>query len=279
MLHKTIKWREDFGVMKLHTDEWKEIIATENASGKSYVRGFDKEGHALIYMKPTKENTHDHDGNMKHLVYTMERAIACMDSMGMGTSKLCLLIDYHGYASKHTPPMKTSKETLSILQDHYPERLHRAYAINPPFVFYAFFKLVSPFIDPVTKAKIVMIRGKEVKNHENQLFREVDVNSLETSVGGRDPRPFDSPLYLQADMNVDFLAVLGPLTEEMATSGDAESVAKQAADAEETNIDGDNDYEGGEVGDEGGECWKEVAEQQQHAEHEEVEREKIAVCA
>lgn len=207
MLNATLKWREDFDIPKLF-NEWSDIIATENSSGKMYVRGFDKEGHVLIYMKPVKENTHDHDGNIKHLVYTMERAVACMDATGNSQTKLSLVIDYHHYTTSHAPPMKTSKETLTILQNHYPERLYRAYCIRPPFVFYAFYKIVSPFIDPVTKKKIVMLRDKVIHKPDNQLFNEVDLNVLETCVGGNDAREFISKYYLEGAFDLDYKTII-----------------------------------------------------------------------
>lgn len=188
-------------------DSWGDIIAVENATGKTYARGFDKEGHVLVYMRPARENTRDHANNMKHLVYQMERAIACMEADGR-QEKLCLVIDYQNYSLSDAPPMKTSKETLTILQDHYPERLHRAYCLYPPFVFWAFFKMVSPFIDPVTKAKIVMIKAGEMAKPDNQLFREVDGSILERSLGGGDERPFDSSVYLRGPFAKDYLAII-----------------------------------------------------------------------
>jgi hypothetical protein len=43
---------------------------------------------------------------------------------------------------------------LNIIQNHYPERLGRAIVINVPFLINAFFKLIMPFVDPVTREKI-----------------------------------------------------------------------------------------------------------------------------
>ena len=43
---------------------------------------------------------------------------------------------------------------MSILQDHYPERLGRALILNVPFLVNAFYKLITPFIDPVVRAKM-----------------------------------------------------------------------------------------------------------------------------
>lgn len=43
---------------------------------------------------------------------------------------------------------------LNILQSHYPERMGLALVINIPMIVNAFFKLVMPFVDPVTRAKV-----------------------------------------------------------------------------------------------------------------------------
>ena len=207
MLHETVEWRRHFEIPKL-MNEFKATIAVENATGKMYVRGFDKEGHALIYMKPVRENTKSHEGNIKHLVYSMERAVACMEARGEGRTKLSLVIDYDGYTNAHSPTMKTSKETLHILQNHYPERLKCAYCIRAPMVFYVFFKMVSPFIDPVTKKKISMLKNAEIGTEVCQLMKEVDASVLETCVGGTDARPFHSATYLAAPFTTDFNQVL-----------------------------------------------------------------------
>jgi hypothetical protein len=207
MLEDTIKWRREFGIDNIHT-EYKDTIALENSTGKMYVRGFDKEGVPLIYMKPVKENTKDHTGNIKHLVYSMERAVACMEAKGQGNTKLSLVIDYDGYTSAHAPPMKTALETLNILQSHYPERLKHAYCVRAPFMFYAFFKMVSPFIDPVTRAKICMLKNADIGTPNCKLQQDVGGDVLESCVGGKDSRPFVSSLYLAGPFEQDFRTIL-----------------------------------------------------------------------
>lgn len=204
LLDSTISWRKSFGLEKLHT-EWSDIIRKEHESSKMYVRGFDKEGHALVYMRPALENTNDHEGNMKNLVYTMERAIACMEAT-TGQEKLSLVIDYTGFSLSNAPPMKTSRETLSILQDHYPERLYRAYCIRPPIVFYAFFKVISPFMDSVTKQKLCMLTNADMAKPDNLLFTDVDRSVLEPYVGGEETVPFDPVKYLSGPFHCDFNA-------------------------------------------------------------------------
>jgi hypothetical protein len=43
---------------------------------------------------------------------------------------------------------------LNILQNHYPERLAASLILNVPLVIQVFFKMISPFIDPVTRDKM-----------------------------------------------------------------------------------------------------------------------------
>lgn len=50
--------------------------------------------------------------------------------------------------------MATSRAVLNILQDHYPERMGVALVINVPFLINAFFKIIMPFVDPVTREKV-----------------------------------------------------------------------------------------------------------------------------
>lgn len=71
MLTSTIKWRNEFGICDMQRG-WTDIIQKENVTGKLYARGFSKEGHPLLYMRPGLENTRDHDGNMVGGFYDSE---------------------------------------------------------------------------------------------------------------------------------------------------------------------------------------------------------------
>lgn len=45
-------------------------------------------------------------------------------------------------------------QVLNILQTHYPERLGASLILNVPFLIHAFYKMISPLIDPVTRNKM-----------------------------------------------------------------------------------------------------------------------------
>ena len=52
------------------------------------------------------------------------------------------------------PSFATSKAVLNILQTHYPERLGHALILNVPWMLNAFFKLITPLVDPRTRVKM-----------------------------------------------------------------------------------------------------------------------------
>ena len=158
-------------------------------------------------MKPRFENTNDHDGNMKHLVFSMEKAIAITKKHPAKQEKVSLIIDNAEFSLFNAPPMNTSCEFLSILQNQYPERLFKAYIMHPPFYFTVFWNLIYPFIDPVTKEKIFFLSLDE-EEMKRQLEQDIDLSQVETGCGGTDPRPFDSALYLRAPFDCDFSVAL-----------------------------------------------------------------------
>lgn len=210
-LRDALQFLQEFGADDIKDDsneEMRAMLGEENASGKIYVRGYDAEGRALMYMRPARENTHHEDNNMRHLVWNLEKAIACTarESVKRGSEypleKINLVIDYAGFKLRESPPMSTAKRTLDILQKYYPERLHRAYVIHPPFIFRTFWTMIRPFIDPLTKQKIVFCTGKQGLDTVREDVG--DLSKLEPMAGGECTREFDPTVYVKLPLNVSF---------------------------------------------------------------------------
>jgi len=193
MLRATIAWRREFGVSRLAPDHF-ETIAREASSGKSFVLPFkDAEGRPIMIMRPRNENSKgDHDANIMHLVYQLERAVSAASAAGH--EKWVVIMDFNGYSMSNAPPMRTTRATISILQDHYPERLHRAYLVDAPWLFQGVFKAIAPFIDSVTRAKICF-----TSSSPDGLAMLLPAESLEQSLGGASCFSFQAEEYLAED--------------------------------------------------------------------------------
>lgn len=191
----TLKWRAKTRPERITC--WD--CAAEAASGKQYVVGLDKENRNVVVMRPGRENTKEHAGNIRFLIYTLEKAVwrddpASDPPLGSHvehhTEKLTLLINFTGWTLATAPPMKTSRETLQILQDHFPERLAVAVCYNPPWIFAVFWKAISPFIDPATYRKIRFVNPKRQKE-QSRMGKMFSPNDLDDDMGGARDSKFD----------------------------------------------------------------------------------------
>ncbi|RDL39552.1 uncharacterized protein BP5553_03892 [Venustampulla echinocandica] len=145
----TLAWRREYGVEELTGDH----ISPENETGKQFLLGYDIAARPCHYLNPGRQNTEPSPRQVQHLVFMVERVI---ELMVPGQETLALLINFKASKSRSntTPSISLGREVLNILQTHYPERLGRALIINVPWVVWGFFKLITPFIDPLTRDKL-----------------------------------------------------------------------------------------------------------------------------
>ncbi|KAJ7170796.1 CRAL-TRIO domain-containing protein [Mycena crocata] len=142
----TLKWRREYGVYDTVTAEH---VQSEAVTGKQILLGYDTSNRPGMYLIPSRQNTTESTRQVQFTVWMLER---CIDLMPAGVESLTLLINYADKAKN--PSLATSRAVLNILQDHYPERLGLALILNVPFLINAFFKLITPFIDPITRNKM-----------------------------------------------------------------------------------------------------------------------------
>lgn len=148
-LEETLVWRRTFGVDP-ETSLTPDMVSEENETGKEVILGYDSNCRPCLYLKPGKQNTKSSHRQVQHLVFMLERVI---DMMVPGQDSLALLIDFKG--GSKLPGLSVGREVLNILQNHYPERLGKALLTNIPRLGWVFLKLINPFIDPMTKEKLV----------------------------------------------------------------------------------------------------------------------------
>ena len=122
-LQQTLTWRREYGVENLTAD----YISVENETGKQVILGYDVQSRPCLYLIPSHQNTEKSDRQIQHLVYMLERLI---DIMEPDQETLALLVNFNETNSGQSATIGQARQTLHILQNHYPERLGRALVIN-----------------------------------------------------------------------------------------------------------------------------------------------------
>ena len=125
-LLSTLVWRREYGLAS-HTADY---ISPENETGKQVILGYDNDARPCIYLRPSKQNTQRSERQIQHLVFMLERVI---DLMVPGQDTMAILVDFKDSSSGSTPTVGQGRQTLNILQGHYPERLGRALVMNGEF--------------------------------------------------------------------------------------------------------------------------------------------------
>ncbi|RFU30093.1 hypothetical protein B7463_g6258, partial [Scytalidium lignicola] len=166
-LMDTLIWRREYGVENLTGEH----ISPENETGKQIILGYDNAGRPCHYLNPGRQNTDPSPRQVQHMVFMLEQVLELAPP---GQENLALLINFKTSKSRSNtaPGISTGREVLHILQTHYPERMGRALIINVPWVVWGFFKLITPFIDPITKEKLHF--NEDMRKHvpPQQLWTE-----------------------------------------------------------------------------------------------------------
>jgi hypothetical protein len=216
-LRRTLQWQRENRVddvmrcMQPGGDETlRRALIDEVALGAQYVRGYDRDGRAVIYSHITAPKSGNLQAQTVAIIHLLGKAVACTSrkSTELGGSppleKYVVVADYTEYAMKHRYPVSTSKLLIQMTQLVNPERLHRLYVVHPPFIFRAVWAFFKPFLDPHTVEKIVFI------NNEKQLDDELksrfpDLDKVERFAGGTgNAKEFDAMEYLNLPLDVTF---------------------------------------------------------------------------
>ena len=162
MLRNHLIWRQSERPWRLHCE------ACEREGWHHALRqvGFDGQGRAIVYtcFDQCSDKKGFDDGD-KHMVYAIENAVKAMlhydrQNNRIGDGKWIWMLDYAGFGIKNCS-VAQSKAPLAIMQNHYPERLHKVVMLNAPWIFGTFLPLLKPFIDAKTYEKATFIRGDQ----------------------------------------------------------------------------------------------------------------------
>lgn len=121
--------------------------------------GLDMHNRPVFYTAFSQANNYwfKTSDTIAHLVPLLENSVA---SMADGVTMFVWILDFSGFGLGCCNPSQ-GRTAMSMLADHYPERLERVYFVNTPWVFSGFYAALSPFIDKKTKAKICFAKTAE----------------------------------------------------------------------------------------------------------------------
>jgi len=128
----------------------------------------------------------------------VKRMEAQSQRLGRNIDRQIVIFNLKGLVYSLDPAaMNTFIRTVKLDQVMYPQRLETLYIINAPWFFRAIWAVISPFIDPVTAAKIKILGGDYLKH----LTEAIDIEEIPLEWGGkRENFPWQFPHnYSEAD--------------------------------------------------------------------------------
>lgn len=174
MMRESLAWRATYKPEKIRWED----VAKEAETGKVF-RGnaVDKQGRAVLVMRPAKQNTTSREGQIKQLVYSMENAIL---NLPAGQEEMVWLVDFKGWSVNMALSVKLAQEASYVLQRHYPERLGVGILLNPPHIFEAFWQVVKPFLDTRTARKVKFVYSNDAASMKllSELFDSKQLEEL-----------------------------------------------------------------------------------------------------
>nr|BAJ96985.1 predicted protein [Hordeum vulgare subsp. vulgare] len=177
MLEESLKWR----AAKRPEDICWPDVSVEAETGKMYRSTFtDRGGRTVVVLRPAKQNTSSHEGQLQYLIYTLENAVL---SLPESQDKMVWLIDFTGWTLAHATPFKTARDSMNVLQNHYPERLSIAFLFNPPKVFEASFKALKVLVDPKSVKKLNFVYKENMESMKT-MYKHIDPEVLPVEFGG-----------------------------------------------------------------------------------------------
>ena len=112
-----------------------------------------------------------------------------------------------GYSPRNSPPFAVTKQSISVLQNHYPERLGYAVMAKPPCIFKVAWNALYPFLDAETRQKISFVKcGVDVVKSLNGVL---GVDCIDVSMGGSRPGAFDLQRYQERMIKLQSMHMQG----------------------------------------------------------------------
>jgi len=175
----------------------------ENQHGSCYTHGFGRTpiqdgAHALVWVRPGKRVKKDDVIQNRIYMHTLDRAVARSLEASQGrVGKFNVIVDGTGFSWGLLPSLRNLKIFVTMLQDHFPDRLGIILLCHLGRVGEALVKLFLPLITQEVRNKIVVLTRK---NQEEVLEELIGFENVPAWLGGSDSYVFDVKEYYQGDV-------------------------------------------------------------------------------
>lgn len=198
MFVETERWREEYGANTIIEDYENNKEAEDKERIKlakmypQYYHHVDKDGRPLYFeelgginlkkmYKITTEKQMLRNLVKEYELFARYRVPACSRRAGYLIETSCTVLDLKGISlSNAYHVLSYIKDVADISQNYYPERMGKFYIIHSPFGFSTMFKMVKPFLDPVTVSKIFILGS----SYKKELLKQIPIENLPVKYGG-----------------------------------------------------------------------------------------------
>ncbi|KPM40502.1 hypothetical protein AK830_g6044 [Neonectria ditissima] len=189
MMASAIDWRqhrgvgdivrdgEGVGMKKIRTAD-EDAFMTQYRSGKSYVRGVDKDGRPVYIIRVRLHDPHLQTAEAME-TYVLHNIETIRMMARFPNDKVCLVFDLSGFGLRNMD-FHVVKFLLHVMEARYPETLGVVLVHDAPFVFWGIWRVIKCWLDPVIASKIHFTSGKAA------LARFISKDNLQTRYGGSD---------------------------------------------------------------------------------------------
>eukprot|EP00877_Chromochloris_zofingiensis_P001376 jgi/Chrzof1/11239/Cz05g29020.t1 len=155
-------------------------IASQLTQNKCFCQGVDRQGRAIIFLSAGNHVADDAALLRRFLAYCLDLGIKMCDTTKNPERKMTGIFDLEDFSLKNAD-VSALRAVFDMLQNHYPERLGVLYLYCAPVLFWSLWKIVQPFVDPVTRQKVVFVYKKEAEQEFAQVF---DPEVIPKCIGG-----------------------------------------------------------------------------------------------
>ena len=184
---KMLKFRREEKVHEAGPDKYPLFCARADPA---YVySGLDSNGRPVIDVYAAKHDKNDRDIEefKAFVIHTFESCTAD----ALPDDRLCFRFHMEGFSVFKNMDYECVKVLVGILQNYYPETLHRAVIIEAPFVFSACWTIIKPWLDPVTVSKVAFIRRSVAENDIKAVTPPPNNHPNPMTIGRKEPAATD----------------------------------------------------------------------------------------